>query len=91
MMPSVPGQPILDLRLPVQLLNKAAITITSVAAKNNLFITFDFWLKECYYKLLYYKCIILVLNGEIGQILHIMVQANQKTKLFLHPLSKCFN
>jgi hypothetical protein len=38
MMPSVPGQPTLDLRLLVQLLNTATITTSSVMAKNNFFI-----------------------------------------------------
>jgi hypothetical protein len=39
MMPSVPGQPILDLRLLVQLLNTDTITATNVNTKNNFFIT----------------------------------------------------
>jgi len=39
MMPSVPGQPVLDLRLLVQLLNTDTITATNVKTKNNFFIT----------------------------------------------------
>lgn len=45
-MPSVPGHPILDLRLPVQLLKKAAIRITTETAKKNFFITIKFLVKK---------------------------------------------
>jgi hypothetical protein len=45
MIPSVPGQPVLDLRLAVQLLKMAAITATTAKTKNIFFICKNFNLK----------------------------------------------
>ncbi len=66
MIPSVPGQPVLDLRLAVQLLNIAAIIVKKAKAKNIFFICKNFNLKiTIIATLVYRKDNLLSLNDEI--------------------------
>jgi hypothetical protein len=67
MIPSVPGQPVLDLRLLVQLANTTTINANKAKIKNIFFITKNFRLKNYYCNSkLYCKDKVPSVNGEIG-------------------------
>jgi hypothetical protein len=67
MIPSVPGQPVLDLRLLVQPANTTSINVNKAKTKNIFFITKNFRLKNYYCNSkMDYKDKVPSVNGEIG-------------------------